>query len=67
MKLADAIREAVAERQAEHFGRICDFCRYKLGWDYNKFTGEVERLTGLPVPEIDELLAEADEIESAYE
>ena len=64
MRLAEAMKRAVAEDDAVEFGMIADFCRYKLGWKYDKLVAETCRVAGCEPAVVDGLLHEADEIES---
>lgn len=65
MKLGEAMDKAAAGRDAKMLGDVCDFCRFALGWTHERFVNTVSSRSGLSAAEVDELLAEADEIASA--
>jgi hypothetical protein len=64
MKLGEAMRQALATRNAREFGRIADFCRHRLGWNHDKLLSEAHRVTGADPADVDALLYEADTLET---
>ena len=54
------MEKAVKERNPIMAAKISDFCRDRLRWNYNRLFEEVHKITGIELPEWDELLYRAD-------
>ena len=65
MKLKDAIIQAIEKNNAGSVGRITDYIRFNLGFNYNQTYNLFNKLTGINKADFDQLLYECDYYESA--
>ena len=60
MTLKEMMEKVVKEKNPIMAAKVVDFCWMKLGWPHQKIFEEVNKITGIEMPEWDALLYEAD-------
>jgi len=61
MKLKDAVKKAVKERDIPEIGNIVEFMRFKLGFNYDDCFAFFNKQTSISQNDFEDLMYEADE------